>query len=238
MEDSSFGRLLGVLVSPVATFRSIAERPTWLVAFLALYILGSGVAFLSFQKVDFAAGMREQMEERGQQLPPGSEERVLSAVPAMKILSIAAVVVLEPAFFFLVPAIFLLLNLFGGELDYHRSLAVSLHASMPSALAALLTLPVVLSRGQISLKDMQAGNLLHSNLGFVAPEATHPVAHALLMSLDLFTLWSLVLLIVGYALVARVSRKLVATMVLSLWLLIVAGRVGLVLWALHMKGGA
>ncbi len=235
MEDTSFGRLLGVLVSPVATFRSIAERPTWLVAFLALYVLGSGVALLSFQKVDFVAGVREQMEAQGQQLPPGSEERVL---PAVKAFSIAAIVVLAPAFFFLVPAIFLLLNLFGGELDYHRSLAVSLHASMPSALSALLTLPVVLSRGQISLKDMQAGNLLHSNLGFVAPEATHPVAHALLMSLDLFTLWSLALLIVGYALAARVSRKLVATMVVSLWLLVVALRVGGVLWALHAKGGA
>jgi hypothetical protein len=32
MHDSSLGRLVGVLVSPVATFRSIARRPTVLAA--------------------------------------------------------------------------------------------------------------------------------------------------------------------------------------------------------------
>ena len=114
MENGSLGRLLGVLVSPVATFRSLAERPTWLAAFLVLYVLGSGVALLTFQKVDFIAGVREQMAAQGQQLPPGSEERVL---PAIKTFSIAAIVVLAPGIYFLVPAIFLLLNLLGGELD-------------------------------------------------------------------------------------------------------------------------
>ena len=39
MEDSSFGRLIGVLVSPGKTFRSIAERPAWLVPFLVLMVL-------------------------------------------------------------------------------------------------------------------------------------------------------------------------------------------------------
>jgi hypothetical protein len=235
MEDSSFGRLFGVLVSPVQTFRSIAERPTWLVAFLLLYILGSGVAVLTFQKVDFAAGMREQMEERGQKLPPGSEG---SFVPMVKTMTIASAVVLAPGFYFLVAALFLLLNLVGGELDYRKSLAVTVHAYLPFALAALLTLPVALSRGAISFKEMQAGSLLHSNLGFLVAEADHPVAHALLGSCDLFVLWTVVLFILGYHIVARVSRKAAAATVLSLWLLVVALRVSAVLWALHVKAGA
>ncbi len=29
LEDSSFGRLIGALVSPGKTFQSIAGRPTW-----------------------------------------------------------------------------------------------------------------------------------------------------------------------------------------------------------------
>src|SRR5688572_32534991 len=39
MESSSFGRLIGVLVSPVKTFAAIAERPTWLVAFLVVVLV-------------------------------------------------------------------------------------------------------------------------------------------------------------------------------------------------------
>ena len=238
MENGSLGRLLGVLLAPVKTFRSIAERPTLLAAFLAVYLLGGGLAILAFQKVDFAAGLREEMAAQGQKLPPGSEER---AIPAMRTLAIASVVVVAPGGYLLVAAIFLLLNLMGGELDYRRSLAVTMHAYLPGyALAPLLTLPVVLTRGTISLHEMQSGSLLQSNLGFLAPEATQPVAHALLASLDLFALWSLALFVVGYSLVARVSRKVVATTVLSLWALVVLLKLGGVLWKVHQaaKGGA
>jgi hypothetical protein len=232
MADSSFGRLLGALVAPGKTFRALAERPTWVAAFLVLYALGSGVALLALQRVDFAAGLREQMAAQGQKLPAGSEERM---VPMVKTLAIASIVVLAPAFYFLIPAIFLLLNLVGGELDYKKSLAVTLHAYMPYALAALLTLPVILSRGEISLKEMQAG-VLHSNLGFLASEADQPVAHALLASVDLFALWSVALFILGYEVAARVSRKIAATTVLSLWLFVVALRLAGVLFTVHMKG--
>jgi hypothetical protein len=99
-----------------------------------------------------------------------------------------------------------------------------------------LTLPVILSRGEISLKEMQAGALLHSNLGFLASEADQPVAHALLASFDLFTLWSVALFILGYEVAARVSRKIAATTVLSLWLFAVALRLAAVLFTVHMKG--
>ena len=39
MENSSFGRLIGVLVSPGKTFRSIAERPTWGVALVVFMLV-------------------------------------------------------------------------------------------------------------------------------------------------------------------------------------------------------
>ena len=42
MKDSGWGRLLGVLVAPGETFRSIAERPTWLPPLLLLALLGAG----------------------------------------------------------------------------------------------------------------------------------------------------------------------------------------------------
>ena len=47
LEDSSAGRLIGVLVSPVKTFQSIAARPTWAVALIVLALLGAGIGQLS-----------------------------------------------------------------------------------------------------------------------------------------------------------------------------------------------
>ena len=80
LEDSSFGRLIGVLVSPVKTFRSIAERPTW----------GVGpdrpadrspprVGVLANQRIDkddMRQSIKEQMEKsQGGQATPEQIER-------------------------------------------------------------------------------------------------------------------------------------------------------------------
>jgi hypothetical protein len=234
MENSSFGRLLGALVAPVKTFRSIAERPTWGAAFFVLYVLGSGAILLAFQKVDFAAGIREQIAEQHIQMPAGSEERAASFG---KIAATTVALLVVPLLTFLIPAIYLLLNLLGGELDYKRSLAVSLHASLPRALGALLSVPVILSRGQISLKEVQGGGLLHSNLGFLAPENAGPALRVLLVNFDLFALWSVVLSIAGYHLVAKVSKRTAAAVVLGLWFVGLALQVGGAFISSHAQGG-
>ena len=43
---------------------------------------------------------------------------------------------------------------------------------------------------------------------------------ALLSSLDLFSIWYLVLLIIGFAYVARVSKARSAVIIVSLWILV------------------
>ncbi len=62
MENSSFGRLIGVLVSPLKTFASIAERPTWLVAFLVVALAPAIPGFLAVPKVDWEEVARTQIE--------------------------------------------------------------------------------------------------------------------------------------------------------------------------------
>jgi len=233
MEDTSLGRLLGVFVAPGRTFRSIAERPTWLLAWLVFYVVCCGTISLAFQKVDFAAGIREQMAEQHVQMPAGGEERAARFGKTFGLVAVAFTLLLVT---FIPPAILLVLNLFGGELDYRRSLAVSVHSSLPRALAALLSLPVILSRGQIPLKEVQGGGLLLSNLSALAPDAG-PALRVLLVNLDLFALWSLVLSVVGYHLVAKVSKTTATAVVVGLWLLGIGIQVGFALLGSHFRGG-
>lgn len=233
MEDTSFGRLLGVFTAPGRTFRAIALRPTWLLAFLVFYAVSCGTLALAFQKVDFAAGIREQMAEQHVQMPPGGEERAARFGKTFGLVAVAFTLLLVT---FIPPALFLVLNLFGGEIDYQRSLAVSVHATLPRALAALLSLPVILSRGEIPLKQVQGGGLLLSNLSFLAPDAG-PVLRVLLVNLDLFAFWSLALSILGYSIVAKVSRKTSAAVVIGLWLLGIGLQIGFILLGSSLRGG-
>ena len=80
MEDSSLGRLIGVLISPEKTFRSIAERPTWVVALVVLVLLGAAAGYLVFQKLDMAEVISQSMADRGQQASDEELERATEMV--------------------------------------------------------------------------------------------------------------------------------------------------------------
>jgi hypothetical protein len=223
MHDSSFGRLIGALVAPGRTFQSIAQRPTWVVPMLVLVLLSTGTAYLMFQRVDFMEIMREQMADQGRPVPSEMEQAggfMQGCYTAAFFLGSIAIPLAGAAFF-------LLFNFFGGKLRYPVSLSVLLHSMMPLAVSSLLTLPIILSRDTFTVEEVQGGRLLPSSLAVLAPEDAGPQLLALLSSVNFFSLWCMVLLVIGYSLAARVSKTTVAITVLSLWVLFTLVTVGL-----------
>ncbi len=233
LEDSGFGRLIGALVSPVKTFQSIAGRPTWGVALAVLMVASTAVGVLTSQRIDkddMRRSVQQQMEKRqgGQATPEQLESGVEMAT---KISSVTRWLV--PVFVLVIYLIVALLffaafHFFGGsEISYRTSFSVALHAFLPGLVAALLTLPLILSRKSITLKEAQGGGILASNLGAFAPESLGPAARALLSSVDFFSIWTVCLLIVGYRAAAKVSTATAATVAVVLWVLYIAFRVGM-----------
>ncbi len=227
MEDSSLGRLIGVLISPEKTFRSIAERPTWVLALVVLVLLGAAAGYLVFQKLDMAEVVSQSMADRGQQVSAEDLERMIDVVERFGWLgALAGVLVIAPLAFLTMALVFwVVFKLLGGEFTYRSSLSVTLHSLMPTAVSALLSLPVVYSRETIGFEESQRG-VLFSNLGVLAPEDAGPALTALLTSADLFTLWSLVLFTIGYSIVGRVSKTAAGLTVVSLWIVYVLAKVG------------
>ena len=222
MHDSSFGRLIGVLLSPGKTFESIARRPTWVVPLIVLVLIGAAVFGLLFQKADFMELMRQQMEAQGRPMPAEAAEGSAGMEGFMKGCIIASAVVFPVLLYLAGAGIFLLVFnfAFGGQLRYPVSLSVLLYSYMPAVLAGLLSIPVILSRESFEMKEVQTGRVLASNLGFLAPEDASPRLVALLSSVDVFSIWSLILLILGYHIAARVSKGVAAAVVLSLWVVL------------------
>lgn len=228
MHDSAWARLAGVLFSPEKTFRSIAQRPTWLPPLLVLALLGTLLGFLISQRMDYREMFRERMAEQEQEV---SEEQLEQMAEVSEkfgpVGALAGGLLFTPAIYLALAGIFLVaFRLLGSELEYQASLSTLLHGLMPMAVAALLSLPVVLGREAFTAEDTQRGVLL-SNLGALAPEDAGPVVAALLASVDLFAIWAVVLLVIGYRVVARVSTAAAAGTVLAFWLLYVAGKAGL-----------
>lgn len=229
MEDSSFGRLLGAIVSPGKTFRSIAERPTWAAALLVLLVASGAVAYVVGLRTDYRDVIVQSVKEKGRDIPEAQLEPQINmmqkAGPAISAVTVPVVIALVSLLAALL--YWVVFKLLGADFSYKSSLAVSLHAGMPGVIAALLTIPVVLSRSTLGYADMKSGTFLQSNLAFLAPENAKGWLVALYASADFFTLWTLVLSILGYKALSRLTTKPVALVVILVSLLFVGVRVGL-----------
>ncbi len=212
-EVSAVNRLWKVLVAPQQTFRSIAARPSWGLALLLTVVVSGGVWFLLSQKVDFVESTRQQMEQRGREMPSDTIEKMAGV---SKVVTPVAAAVMPVILVLFVALLYMSFNLFGGRLRYAGSLSVVLHAGIPNLLKLLLSLPVGMSRDSILLEEAQLG-LLKSNLAAFAPEDAGRQLYILLASIDVFTIWSLFLSIVGFSTVAHVSRAKAGTFVVALW---------------------
>jgi len=225
---AGFGRLLGVLVAPGKTFAAIAARPTWVAPLVALVLLVAIDSYLIGGRLDWERSVRHRLAASGREL---SAEQIEQSIAMFKrigpALTLGSAVTLAPGGYLLAALLFWVgSRLLGSEIGYRTSLSTTLHGLMPGAIAALLAIPVILRRS--SLTDEEArGGLLLSNLAFLAPPEAGPGLRSLLTSLDLFSLWAVVLLVIGYRTTARLSRAGAAGLVVTLWLVYVAGRAAL-----------
>lgn len=229
LEDSSFGRLIGVLVSPGKTFRSIAGRPTWGVALAVLLLVSAGVGLLAGQRTDYRDMITRSVRDSGRQIPPEALKRQIGmmekAGPYFSALGAPVFIVLLSLISALIYWIFF--KLLGGDFSFKSGFSVTLHAAMPAVVSLLLSLPVILSRSRLGYDDLKTGSFLRSNLAFLAPQNAPNWLTALYASADFFALWSLVLSIIGYRAISRLSTQAVAATVVIITLLFVAVRVGL-----------
>ncbi|HVT16896.1 MAG TPA: YIP1 family protein [Thermoanaerobaculia bacterium] len=227
LTDSSLGRLAGALFAPGKTFASIARRPTWAVAMLVLVVLASVVGFMAAQRMDFADLIHHRLAESGQQVPDNIVERQIEMAQKFGRVFAAGGGVFYAVILLLIALVFwVAFKLLGSDMDFRASLSTTLHACMPGAVAQLLSIPVILSRASFGYQDLRTGSFLTSNLAAFAGPDAKPWLLALLSSFDVFTLWVVALLAIGYRLVARVSATAATVTVVVLWLAWVAIRVG------------
>jgi hypothetical protein len=228
LEDSSPGRLIGVLVSPGKTFRSIAERPTWAVALVVLLLVSGAVGFVAGKRTDYREMITRSLKDSGREVPAEQLDRQIEITQKVAPYFAAG----SGVFVVLVLLIMTLLywivfKLLGSDFTYLSGLSVTLHSAMPAVVSLLLSLPVILSHKTLGYDDVKSGTFLRSNLAFLAPADAKAWVVALYASVDFFTLWSLVLSIIGYRALSRLSTQAVAIAVLVISLLFIAVRVGL-----------
>lgn len=238
LTDNAFGRLVGVLVSPTATFRSIARRPTWVVPLLIMLLISFVTQLAVVGKLD-QSELREQTEQALEaQGQPVDDEALDNQLELQNKFMIGCVAVVMPISLLIVSLVFMVaMRMSGGEVSFVQSLSTVLYAMVPLLVSSLLVLVVTLGRTTpIGVLESQH-HPLASNLSAFAPEGTSPVLLTVMSSFDLFSIWVVALLILGFTAVARVKRSTATIVTLVLWAVWIAVKIGLAVVGQLFSGG-
>jgi hypothetical protein len=215
---SSMQRLWMMFTSPAEVFADIGIKPTWVVAMVILVIVGVGAQLVIMPHVDTEATIRESFEKRGTDL---SEAQLDKAVEqATKIAKFAPIIslVIAPIMWAIMAAVFfLMLKIVGSDADYSRSLSSTLYGYWPPTLVALVLTSVLVQRlGKVPQEEL--ANVVKANLGaFMSADAPAWLL-AIGNTISIFNIWAIVLLIIGFSTVGKISKGKAAVVTLVPWI--------------------
>jgi Yip1 domain len=220
-------RITGVLFEPKKTFTDIGQRPSWLVPMILLILVSIAAIVTISQRVGWERVIRQQTEgsARLQQLTP--EQREQNMALQMKIapaIGYVAAILGAPIYCIIVAAVLLgITAIMSAGLRFKQVFSVVAWSGLPRVIAAILTVVVVFLKNP---DDFNMKNPLAFNLGaFMDPNSTSKFLYALASQLDLFAIWTILLLATG--LKAAAGRKLsfagALTAVVIPWAVVVIG---------------
>ena len=205
--------------APVATLRDVVSRRSVWPALLAATLVASAQAVVLAPRLDLAAVVEQKLARSpaAHDLTPHERQEALDQARKVSTVGLAASGLLGPSLTILSVAVVLWIGfrVAGARPAFAATAAVASYGLLPSALGVLLSIPALAARERIMPTDLE--RLLPANLLVFAPAgSTGPLA-SLLGAIDVFALWSLVLVILGMAEAAGTSRGRAAAATLVLF---------------------
>lgn len=216
-KPNGFQRIIGALISPDETFASIARQPDFLAPLLVILILAAIGGFIFAQRVDFTAPAREAMEQRGNMSEAQMESALKITATISKVISYGSPLFSVIVLLIVAGVMLLAFRMMGGEGTFKQAFSVTLYAWMPLTILNIIVLVIIASKTGITALDLPT--LVMSNPAFLVTMKEHPFLFTLLASIDIFTIWTLVLFIFGFSYLAKFSKSKSAAVVITVWVI-------------------
>jgi cell division protein FtsB len=232
---SQLQRVTSVFSAPSKTFEDIKRGNTsWWLPFVIFVV----VSYLFFAAVSFKVGMPTVVENQMKLASEKQQEQMAKMAPEQREMSnkislyvTEGVFIASPIFVLAIAAIVSLVLwgtinfVFGGKAKFGGIFAVWFFSSLPSIFKSLLGIVVIYAGGTPETFNIK--NYAPTNVAaFLPVMETNKAIYALASSLDIVTIWSLVLMGMGIAIVAGVKRSSGYIAVFGWWAIVVLWGVG------------
>jgi len=220
---SEGARIVDTFIAPSKTFTDLRRNASWwgpwllisIVSLIFMYAMSKQVGFEQVSKNQVAHSSRADQFDR---LPPDQQARQLqfsSKIIAFFSYGSPALIL----FYMLVETVVLwgTFKIGGAETSFKSAYAISMYAALPGVIGGIL--------GTISLfagvnpEGFDISNPVGTNLAYyLDPETTGKFIRAMSSSLDILSIWSILLLGIGYSCTSKVSRTK-AIIIVAAWFL-------------------
>ncbi|MEK6407121.1 MAG: Yip1 family protein [Acidobacteriota bacterium] len=240
-------RLTGVLLSPGETFADVNRKPTWIAPMIIAIatVLASTFFFQWRVHPDWDSIMRnqmkKQMEKSNQSLTEEQMQQRVDFGKSIAKFSPIIAAVFTPIIYVILAGIFALgLMFIQAKTTFKKILSVVAWSSAATGIVAtVVTMASLMVRDEEGLRSIdptQSSGIVPSNLAAFLSSETSAVIKSVAGSIDIFSIWFLILLTIGFAAIAG-SRKITtgktATVVFGFWAVYVLVKVG---WAAVFGG--
>jgi hypothetical protein len=208
-------RVADVFTAPSKTFEDIKRgNRSWWLPFIIMAVVG----YLLFAVVSTRIGM-QQVVDNQVHLNPSQEEKLAQApseqrqtIEKFSIYVTEGIFIANPLILLAILALGSLVLMgtinfgFGGKAKFGSIFSVWMYAGLPGILKLILGIIVIFAG--VAPESFNIKNYAPTNIGaFLNPMDTNKALYALASSLDIVTIWSLILLGMGIATVAGVKRS-------------------------------
>jgi hypothetical protein len=222
---SQIERVANTFVAPKSTFVDILRSASWWVPFLLIMVVSTASTYSIDRHVGFdrvaentVQASPKQAEQMAELAPPDRASQMEKRALGTRYFSYGFPLLL---LIFLAIYAGIMLGIFnfglGARMSYGQAMAVTIYASLPYLLISLLTILTVTFGNNAETFNIQ--NPVGTNPAYFLADAA-PWLKALLTQFDIVRLWSLVLTVVGFKIVAKKSTGQAAAVVVGFWLLV------------------
>ena len=195
---SEISRVTGVFFEPAKTFEDVAARPSFWVPLILVLLFTTVYMSLFAQHVGWERERREfEMSPRAQQMPPEQRERIMQMqlrfAPFYPVGVLLVILVVDLSWAAVLLGIVKVIM--SVPVRFKQVFAVVCYAGMPSLIFTVLAIAVMFMKNP---DDFNLKNPLAFNPGaFMDPITSSKSLYSLASSLDLFVIWTLVLIAIG-----------------------------------------
>jgi hypothetical protein len=202
--------IIGIYYQPAKVFEGMKQKPQWLLPLIIGVLVTVLVTAIILKPIVFP----EQIARinANPDIPDEAKQRAVESMngTASYIFALAAAAASQPLVMLLIATVYWgLLTMMGGRATFAGMFSAT-------AWAGLVAIPGVIVK--VPLMFVQETVKVHTSLALILPpEMEESFTFRLLAQVDVFTLWTLFVMAVGYSVFSGLDRKKSATVVFATW---------------------